>query len=61
MIFQLILKLLNNNIVYMLLKTVSVAYLHFGLSKWHETQFTTSPWAPKALCKIDWWPQGGTL
>ena len=35
LIFQTILKLLNNNFLYILLKTQSVAYLHIGLSEWH--------------------------
>ena len=47
-IFQTILKLLSNNFLHILLKTQSVAYLHIGLSEWHETQVTTSPWATKA-------------
>ena len=51
-IFQTILKLLNSNLLYILRNTQSVAYLHIGLSKWHETQVTTSTWAPEALCKI---------
>ena len=51
LIFQTILKLLNNNLLYILLKTQSVAYLHIGVSQWHETQVTTSPWATKALWK----------
>ena len=51
MIFQTILKLLNKNFLYILFKTQSVAYLHIGLSDWHETQVTTSPWATKALWK----------
>ena len=50
LIFQIILKLLDKNFLYILLKTQSVAYLHIGLSKWHETQVTTSPWATKAHC-----------
>ena len=33
-----------------LVKTGSVAYLHSGVSEWHETQVTTFPLAPKALC-----------
>ena len=37
------LKLLNSNFLY---------NLHSGPSEWHETQVTTSPWAPKALCKM---------
>ena len=53
MIFQTILKLINNNFLYILLKTQSVAYLHIGLSEWHETQVTASPWATKALWKND--------
>ena len=64
-----ILNLLNNNFLYILLKTQSVAYLHSCLSEWHETQLTTSPWDPEALCKMladdhydqtpptDWTPQ----
>ena len=51
LIFQTILKLLNN-CLYILLKTQSVAYLHIGLSQWHETQVITSPWATKALSKV---------
>ena len=51
LIFQTILKLLNDNFLYILLKTKSVACLHIGLSQWHETQVTTSPWATKALWK----------
>ena len=47
--FQTILKLLDNNFLYILLKTRSVEYLHIGLSEWHETQVATSPWATKAL------------
>ena len=39
------------NFLYILLKTHSVGYLHIGLSEWHETQVTTSPWATKALWK----------
>ena len=35
LIFQTILKLLNNNFLYILLKTRSVGYLHIGLSEWH--------------------------
>ena len=41
------------NFLYILLKTHSVGYLHIGLSEWHETQVTTSPWATKALWKND--------
>ena len=52
LIFQTILKLLNNNFWQILFQKGSVAYLHIGVSKWHETQITTSSWAPKALCKI---------
>ena len=48
LVFQTIVKLLNDNFLSMLLKTQSVAYLHIGLSQWHETQVTTSPWATKA-------------
>ena len=53
MTFQTILKLLNSNFLYILLKTQSVAYLHTGLSEWHEPDVTTSPWATKALWKND--------
>ena len=53
LIFETILKLLNNNFQYILLKAQSVAYLHNGLSEWHETQVTTSPWATKALWRND--------
>ena len=35
------------------MQPLSVAYLHLGLSKWHETQVTTSTWAPMALWKND--------
>ena len=52
LIFHTILKLLNNNFLYILLETQSVAYLHSGLSKWHETQVTTSTWALEALWKM---------
>ena len=52
LICQRILKLLNNNFLWIRVKTGSVAYLHIGVSKWRETEDTTSPWAPKALCKI---------
>ena len=53
LIFQTILKLLNKNFLYIWLKTRSIAYLHIGLSEWHETQEATSPWATKALWKND--------
>ena len=36
-------KLLNNNFLYILLKTWNVAYLHIGVSECHETQVNTSP------------------
>ena len=52
LIFQTILKLLNNNFLQISFQTGSVAYLHIGVSKWHETQVTTSPWAPVALCRV---------
>ena len=39
LIFQTILRLLNNNFLYILLKTRSVWYLHIGLSEWHETRW----------------------
>ena len=42
LIFQTILKLLNNNFLYILLKTQSVAYLHIGLH--HEPEFSRIVW-----------------
>ena len=48
LIFQTILKLLNNNFLQISFQAGSVAYLHIG--EWHETQVTI--WAPEALCKI---------
>ena len=51
LIFQTLLKLLNNNFLEISFQTGSVAYLHITASEWHETWVTTSPWAPEALCK----------
>ena len=50
--FQTILNLSNNNFLQISFQTESVAYLHTGVSEWHETQVTTSPWATKALWNI---------
>ena len=58
LIFQTILKLLNN-CLYILLKTQSVAYLHIGLSQWHETQVITSPWGSEQ--SFARWLQGGAV
>ena len=52
LIAQRLLKLLNNNFLQIWFKTGIPAYVHTDVYEWHETQFTTSPWAPKALCKI---------
>ena len=41
--------LLNNNFLQISFQTGSVAYLHIGVSEWHENQVTTSPKGPKAL------------
>ena len=51
-IFQTILKLSNNNFLHISFQSGSLAYLHIGASEWHQTQFTTSPWAPEARCKF---------
>ena len=40
------------NFLQILLQTGSVAYLHISLSEWHETQATTTPWAPGVLWLI---------
>ena len=50
-IVQRILKLLNNNFLQIWFKTGSTGYLHIGVVEWHETQVSTSPWAPESLCK----------
>ena len=50
--FRTILKLLNKNFLQILFRTGSIAYLHIGVSEWHETHVTTFPWAPESLCKI---------
>ena len=52
LILQTILKLLHTNLLQIWYKTGSTGYLDTGVSKWHETQVTTSPWAPKALCQV---------